>query len=153
MAKDLSFPKDKYFVDSDEIQKAEYSPWGRIFMRIEFICDRITEFSVEARSKNIIFIEPFFNSLRELYDHVSPLLIRPVIEKYDPKFVDLDRRITIWKRQMTVTGMRLFPADLINDLETLKRDLFELKQQVGLGVPVEKVVSIRKKLERVLGSG
>jgi hypothetical protein len=134
-----------------EETRAEYSPWAKIFMRIELICDKITEYSIKTRMKEIMFIEPLFNSLLELYDQIHALLIDSAITKFETRFANINTLIKNWKKDMETKGMLIFPEEIVNELQSLKRDLFDMKQIVGLGVPTEKVVSIRRKLNRVMG--
>ena len=134
-----------------EETKAEYSPWGKIFMRIEIICDKITEFSIRARFKDIMAIESFFNLMLELYDHLYPLLIDSAIDRFEAEFERIKSDIDRWTKEMDEKGNLSYPIDIMKELEDLKREMFDIKQKVGLGVPVEKVVSIRRRLTRIMG--
>ena len=147
---DLVTPEKPKF-QSEEETKAEYSPWGKIFMRIELVVDRITEFSMRAKMKEITAIEPFYYSLQELYDHIYPLLIDSAIDQLEIKFKLIDAELAEWKKKMNEKGELIYPENIVTDLQYLKRNLLDLKQKVGLGVPVEKVVSIRRKLKRLMG--
>lgn len=147
----FKYSRGKFKIEPSAIEKAEYSPWGRIFNRIENVCDVIVSLSLKVRFKEISAIEPFFYSLVELFEQLIPLLPEEIENLFNKKINEIKEEIKVWKNQILASGKKIYPENLVEKLQKLKKDLLIIKQLHGLGIPTSKEETEREKLKRVLG--
>ena len=147
----FKYSRGKFKIEPSTIEKAEYSPWGRIFNRIENVCDVVATLSMKVKFGEIEAIEPLFYALTELFDHLLPLTTKEIEEKFWDQIKKIKEELEKWKTQVKVTRKPTYPEKLVNDLQDLKRNLLILKQSVGLGIPTTKEEVEEEKLKRILG--
>jgi hypothetical protein len=90
----------------------------------------------------------FFNAMRELWDRIRVMLLVSR-EPIDKKFEDLEPRIRALEAYKDSVQFTL-PLPLRRELQTLKRDILQKKQDCGAGVPRRKKMNDAQRISNAL---
>jgi hypothetical protein len=143
--------KGTYRADTSYGMKAEFSPWLKIFDRLENIVNNMVEASFMVHNdRNTSYVEPYFNWLRELLCQLYPMMTDEAMSKFMAQVDDIERDIEDWRNLVHRTKREMHPNRIIKKLDALKTDTLIIKQVLGMSIPAQKVEKIKSKLNKVL---
>ncbi|MCS7135103.1 MAG: hypothetical protein NZ893_01545 [Candidatus Aenigmarchaeota archaeon] len=136
----------------DGEKEAEFSPWAYEFKRIALICDRIADYSKLVRDGHLEYLESLVNVIEELYDWIRSLIFESERKKIEEKLKEAKTIVKTYKNLQLIGNINVENLkDKIEKIFELKRDLLDLKQRLGLGIPVKEKLGLDEKLDKVLG--
>jgi hypothetical protein len=112
-------------------KEAEFSPWLMIFKRIEAVCDLITTTFIRHEYKQTLDL------LEELYINLYPLMNKSQREMVEEHLNSTRKKLALG-------------IPIRNDIIQIRKMLYEIKQQIGLGIPLAPKLDVSKKLKSVL---
>lgn len=132
---ELSLKKEAGMSPSGDVT-TEFSMWLLDSVAINHIMTTISSSSYDVCMGDKKALFQFFYSMKEMWDRLR------VIVKKEATKIDMDNRITkmdkriIPLRTLQESNSQWFlPNDVLMELQEIKRNLIQLKQDVGLGIP------------------
>lgn len=110
----------------------------------------VSQLSYDVQNGENDKVFEFFNALKELWDRVRVLLLEFAAKPIDAKFVELEPKIANLEAYKKSNMPVFIPRDLKNDLQTLKREIFQAKQNCGAGVPRRKKMTDAQRIRNAL---
>lgn len=136
--------------------KADFSMWGYEYERIDLWIRVASEIAANLPERPDTFVQYVF-SLKEIYRPLRPLVYESIKKKIDESFKEFkkeakaQRRLYDYYTELNRKDMYHFPYDFNDKLDALYDELMELRQVLGLGIPVTKQRTDTEKIKRVLG--
>jgi len=95
-------------------------------------------------------VQHLFAGLVNLYDSWRPIIVSTTIrDKLDQKFKEIEKQKRTWenlyKSNIPINPKLIF--EVVNKLGEIKRELMEIKQVIGLGIVVKKVLTTKQKIK------
>lgn len=86
------------------------------------------------------YISKFYTTLKTLYLNWRSFLTTKIKDMFDKSFIDIEEELVEWCNTMTPRrvekGKISIPIKLLKDLEKMYSDILEIKQILGLGIPI-----------------
>jgi dsDNA-specific endonuclease/ATPase MutS2 len=118
--------------------KAEFTMWGLDYERLDGLLNEAHELAIDVKSGKRDFLVRWKNVVEEIYKFLHPLLYETAKRKFDSEI----------KAMKATTDMN----KIIEKLDDLHTKLLDIRQIVGLGIPVTREEgSLKRKISKVLG--
>lgn len=139
--------------DIKEGLEAEYQMWGYDFKRLNAILEVITSLFLQL-PENPDAAMSIAYALKEFYSGIRILFVPSKKEEYDQRFKDLfifvQQELKRHQRQRDMSMDIPLNIEVFNRLDTMRDDLMEMRQVVGLGIPAQKKINKKARLKGAL---
>jgi len=118
------------------------------YLRFDKILKAVDTYGFLTNSGDIDFLRSYYSSLFQLYVNWRTILYKDEQQLLDKKFKELDRLITDYFSSKKKNN--IFLGRIIERLNEINIRLIDLKQRIGLGVPLKQVISGKRKTSQYL---
>ncbi|MEM2355657.1 MAG: hypothetical protein QXO00_04995 [Candidatus Bathyarchaeia archaeon] len=133
-----------------DIWRAEVSMGVYDYQRYHNILKLADEYSLRVLNKDREAIRPYFSTLFLFYLNIRPLFFTRLDEKLKIIIKEIEAEFNEWEeKEKNNLKVKFFPDALARKLLHFHGVLLILKQQVGLGIKVEREESFKQKLKKL----
>lgn len=136
--------------------KSEYSMGQYDFIRLDKILTLMDEYAIQVQLFNPDSLLLFYGILWELYKNFRSILFESIRTKFEKQFSQI--RKDVYDEVSRLNSLRnkgvvmpVISISIMDELDKIQMDLLEIRQIIGLGITVEKIESMKTKLERAMG--
>lgn len=140
------------------MMQAEYPMWGLDYERFNYWLKWMEYWAAAVNSKEAATLEElqnYFSTLNVLYKEWRAIIAIPkTAENYDrymKEAKELKRRLEREKANGLPTN-KVIIQRLTDTLDAIHTELMELKQLIGLGIPVRKNIKMKDKIKMGMGT-
>jgi len=138
---------------------AEYPMWGHDYKRYDYWLNQKDLYCGLVNSTSIPTLEmmqTYFSILVNLYWNWKPLISnKPKVEEFEEK-VKLGTKLKRMWEGFNASGTPIHPKLIhafIDLLNNFNKDLMEMKQLIGLGIPVKRNYSAAERIKKGMRTG
>lgn len=126
---------------------AEFNMGGLDYNRMDEYLKIVDNCMVRIRMGDFSKLHLWFSWLRQIYSYLKAVTYEGKKAELDSNFNELEKEI--WKINQQ-SGKRLTDLNFIKKLETLNDDVYNLRQLVGMGIPVKRNFTNDERLKKAL---